>query len=162
MPLPDLTLSHLAEGVPDPLERPQAYRGVTLRRMLAYMIDAVLIFLILVGVHLLLGFATVVTFGLLWPLHLLVVPIVVAIAYHSLQVGGLAAATIGMRLLGLRVMSATGGRPSLGQAVINTVCFYATLGFSCGILLVIALFSPQRRTLHDYLAGTVVLRNEAV
>lgn len=163
MPLPELSLTASHTGwPPDPLVDPAAYRGVTLRRMAAYVVDAWIIFLILVVLHFGLAVVTALTFGLLWPLHLLVVPLVVALAYHSLQIGGPASATIGMRLFGLRVYSILGGRPTMAQAIITTVCFYGSVGVSGGLLLLVALFNPRRRTLHDFLAGTVVLRKVVV
>jgi uncharacterized RDD family membrane protein YckC len=155
----DLVLSpQKTDWPPDPSSRPNAYRGVTLRRILAYLIDGWIIFLILLGVHLLLAMLTVVTLGLFWPLHILVVPLAVALPYHSLQTSSSAAATLGMRLFGLKVHSVLGGRPSLGQALVHTVCFYLTLGLSGGLLLLFALFNRERRTLHDLVAGLVVLR----
>lgn len=159
MALPELVLQ-IPDWPPDPILNAERYRGVTLRRILAYLIDAAILGLLLIGGHALLAVLTVMSFGLLWPLHALFLPIVVALAYHSLLIGGPGAATIGMRIAGIRVHTMLGGRPSLLQAFVQTVCFYLTTGFSGGILLLVALFNPRRRTLHDYLAGTLILRDE--
>ena len=159
MALPELVL-RTPGWPPDPILNAARYRGVTTRRIMAYLIDAAILGLLLIGGHALLAVLTVMSFGLLWPLHALFLPIVVAVAYHSLLIGGLGSATIGMRIFGIRVHTMMGERPTLLQAFIQTVCFYLTTGFSGGILLLVALFNPQRRTLHDYLAGTLILRDE--
>ncbi|HVI52992.1 MAG TPA: RDD family protein [Candidatus Sulfotelmatobacter sp.] len=157
MAFPDLNLS---PGLwpPDPLAEPQWYYGVTLRRMFAYGIDLVVLFIIIAAIHLMLGILTVASLGLLFPLHLLVVPLGVALLYHSLQLAGPSAATIGMRLMDLRAHRQEGGAPTLPQTLVHTVIFYGTLGLGAGILLLFALFNPQRRTIHDFLSGILILR----
>jgi uncharacterized RDD family membrane protein YckC len=144
---------------PDPLLFPGPYIGVTWRRWVAYCIDFWIIFLVLVAIHSALFAVTILSFGLLWPLHLLVVPIAIALLYHILQMASPAAATFGMRLFGLRAWRMDGGRPSLAQAIIHTLCLYLTLGFSGGILMLVALFNARRRTIHDFLADIVIVRD---
>ncbi|HLN25028.1 MAG TPA: RDD family protein [Patescibacteria group bacterium] len=162
MPPPDLVLSPAPLGgwPPDPLIQAQAYRDITLLRMLAYAVDVLIIATIGGGVTLTLWLLTLATLGLLWPLHFLLAPFLVALPllYHGLQIGSPAAATIGMRVFGLKVWSITDGPPSLAQALVQTAGFYATLAFFGGLLLLVALFNPQRRALHDLLAGTIILR----
>jgi uncharacterized RDD family membrane protein YckC len=162
MPLPNLVLSPSPLGgwPPDPLAQPAAYRDVTLLRMLAYAVDVLIIALIGVTITLALWLLTLLTLGLLWPLHFLLAPLLVVLPllYHSLQIGGPWAATIGMRVFGLKVWNMTGGPPTLAQALVQSAGFYATLAFFGGVLLLFALFNPQRRALHDFLAGTIVLR----
>lgn len=144
---------------PSPDIFPEVYQGVVARRVLAYLLDALVIGLILLALRLLVATATLLTFGLLWPLKVFIIPLGVAICYHSLQIGGPASATLGMRVFDLRVHATVGGRPTLMQAFLQTLCFYATLGFTGGLLMLVPLFNQQRRGLHDFLAGTVVLRN---
>lgn len=143
---------------PDPLGEPGWYRGVTLRRIFAYWVDFWILALILVLMHFTLGILTVASLGLLLPLHLLVVPLLVALLYHSLTMSGPFSATVGMRLFGLRVYSQTGGKPTLPQAILHSGLFYLTLCFGFWPLL-FALFNRQRRTLHDFAAGLLVLRD---
>lgn len=64
--------------------------------------------------------------------------------------------TVGKMAVRIKVLSRNGGRVSLGQSALRL------LGYAASVLplflgLVIALFDPQRRTLHDHLAGTVVV-----
>lgn len=101
--------------------------------------------------------AGLLSFGLLWPL----IPLALAVlplAYHGLLVGGPRSATIGMSLCGLEVRSWTGQRPSVWQGILMAALFYATIGPTGGLVLLVALFNGRRRTLHDLLSGTVVVR----
>lgn len=70
--------------------------------------------------------------------------------------------SIGKRLLNLRVVSKDGrqlntgaflSREILGRTVVNTL----TLGLSSAISFLWALFSPERRTIHDEIGGTRVI-----
>ncbi len=150
----------------DAWAQPELYQGVTVKRILAYAIDAVAVIFIATAVWfagLLLG---LLSFGLLFPLQALAVALV-PLAYHSLLIATPRAATLGMRAMNLRVMSiasgatALGGRPTLFQAMIQTVAFYGSLAITGSLVLVVALFNPRRRTLHDWLAGTVVVNDRS-
>lgn len=144
---------------PDPFDAPAYYAGVTLRRIVAYFVDFWIMVALLLVLHFAVGIATILTFGLLGPLHFLLVPLVVMLLYHILQIASPYAATLGMRLCGLRAWSVLGDRPTPAQAAIHGVCFYGSVGISGGLLLIVALFNRHRRTLHDFLAGVVVLRD---
>jgi uncharacterized RDD family membrane protein YckC len=147
----------------DPWARPELFQGVTLRRILACAVDWGIV-LGLTGIvwfaMLLLG---LLSFGLLAPLLPLVLALV-PLVYHIGLIAGPDAATLGMRLFGLRVVSITAlhhgfdGRPTPLQAIIQIVSFYGSVVMSGGLILVVALFNSRRRTLHDWLAGTVVMK----
>jgi uncharacterized RDD family membrane protein YckC len=142
---------------PDPLAHPDLYDGLLWRRSLAYLFDCCVIGLLLLAGWSSLILVGILSFGLLLPL----VPLLVAlipIAYHALQVGGRHHATFGMRLFDLEVKTWTGGRPDVWQGLLMAAMFYATLAFTCFLILLVALFNDRRRTLHDYLAGVVVVR----
>lgn len=145
-----------ASWPPDPLQFPESYRGVTSRRVFAYFLDFWILLFILAVLYFGVGLLTVMSLGLLSPLHLLLVP--VPLLYHSLQMSGPYAATLGMRAFGLEGWSVDGGRPDLLQALVHAICFYLTLAPFAGLLLLVALFNPGRRTLHDFAARIVILR----
>src|SRR5262249_30996178 len=88
-------------------------------------------------------------------LSLLLVPL----AYHTLLLSGPRAATIGMRCFDLELRSWHGERPSFLQALAQTALFYLTVGATCSLILIFALFNRRKRTLHDVLAGTVMIRS---
>lgn len=161
LPPPDPAAFAWRDAAPDPLDQPEYYEGVMLRRVLAHLLDVFLICLLIVAIGTLCLTLGVLSFGLLWIPLLLVAP-VVTLAYDSLQVGGRHSATVGMRLFGLEARSWTGARPELLQALIRAVLFwgmsYMTATLLMWLVLGVALFNPRRRCLHDYLSGTVVIR----
>ena len=68
--------------------------------------------------------------------------------------------TPGMRLLRLRVRGPAGGPPSIGRSLVRLVgLVLAIVPLFAGFIPV--LFSERRRGLPDYLAGTVVVYDEA-
>ena len=79
--------------------------------------------------------------------------------YHVLQVGSPVSATLGMRLMGLRAWGVMGGRPSGLQALIHGACYYGSMAVTGGLICLVALFTGRRQTLHDLLAGIVLLRD---
>jgi len=69
--------------------------------------------------------------------------------------------TPGMRLMRLRVRREEGGGISVGRAIVRAIGLaLAIIPFFAGF--VPALFDQRRRALPDYLAGTIVLHDEAV
>ena len=140
----------------DLLSEAELYDGLLLRRVLAYVID-VAILSVVFGV---LWFVLVVlTFGLLAPL--LAFYAFVPVLYHGYFVGS-RSATLGMSVMGLEVRTLRGGRPTYLQAFLLAVIFFATIVPTVWLVLLVALFNPQRRTLHDWLVGTVVVRADAL
>lgn len=136
---------------------PDMLDGVLWRRVTAYLVDLIVIGVIigLLVVVVLLP-ATVISFGLLTGPMIALLGLI-PLAYHTLLVGGRHAATLGQRLLDLRVMDASGAPPDYAQAAVQCVLFYVTLALT-GFLLLFVFLNPQRRTLHDWLSGTIVVR----
>ncbi|WP_300303569.1 RDD family protein [Ferrovibrio sp.] len=130
---------------------------MTGRRLLAYVIDLFVLGGILILYKLMLGFLSVLTFGLLTPL-LVLIGAAVPVAYHTLTIGGPASATWGMRVFGLQVRVWNGGKPGYLQALLHTAAFYVTVSFTGGLILLWALFNNRGRCLHDILCGTLVVR----
>jgi uncharacterized RDD family membrane protein YckC len=165
MPRNIATIDHIPEWA-DPWGHPRYFMGVTPRRVYAYLLDMVVVAMLcgmMFVASLILG---MLSFGLLWPLMMFLMGCV-PIAYHTLTIGGARSATLGMRVAGLKVMSIapgaeqTQGRPSLVQALVQTVGFYGSVALTCTLILLVALFNPRRRTLHDALAATVVVNDPA-
>lgn len=141
---------------PEPFASPQYYQGVLIRRVFAYWIDLLCIGLLIALAWVVLSMLAIASLGLLSPLLLILG--LIPVLYHTLTIGGPHSATPGMRLTGVKVRSWTGERPSYLQAFVQTVLFYVTVYPTWSLVLVIALFDRRRRTLHDMLAGTLVLR----
>jgi len=64
--------------------------------------------------------------------------------------------TIGMMAVHIKLLSRSGGRVSLGRSALRLLG-YAASAAPLFLGIVIALFDRERRTLHDRLAGTVVV-----
>lgn len=130
--------------------------GVLIRRVFAWLIDAVLLGLLFGVLALVLLLFGVATLGLGLPL-LGMLPFV-PFCYHWLFIAGQACATPGQRAFGLIVRRSDDlGRPTAVEALVFTIIFYLTLATS-GLLLLIALFTVRHRTLHDLASGLVVVR----
>ena len=130
-------------------------RGVMSRRVLAWLLDCLLLSVLLGVLALVLLMFGLLTFGLGLPL-LGILP-VVPFAYRVLCVAGPASATLGQRAFGLVVRRNEDlGQPSLLQAVISTLLFALTLA-ATGLLLLVAVVSTRHRTLHDMGSGLVVV-----
>lgn len=157
-----IPLSSPPEDWSDPWRHPELYSAVTMRRVLAYAVDAGIVLGITGVMWFAMIFLGLLSFGLLLPLLPLVLALV-PLVYHIGLIAGPAQATFGMRLFGLRVVSVTaiphgfGGRPTPIQAIIQIVAFYGSVALTGGLVLIVALFSAKRRTFHDWLAGTVVV-----
>ena len=137
----------------DPIVRlrdPALFQGIVVKRVVAYLIDAVILAALSFGLVMI----GVLSFGLLLPLILPVLPLV-PLAYHTLTVGSGGSATIGMRICGIRVLAVDGYPPNLLQAFVLTVVFYVSIGLTSGLILLVALFTDRGRCLHDLIAGTV-------
>jgi len=141
---------------PEPFAAPEYYRGVLWRRVLAYCIDLLALGFILVMVAIALGALTVLSIGFLSPLW--VIYGLTPLAYHTLLIGGQRSATLGMRLFRIEVRSWTGERPNYIQALVQTVLFYLTTAATLWLILLVAPFNRRKRTVHDLVAGTLVIR----
>ncbi len=75
--------------------------------------------------------------------------------YHTLS-HALAGATLGKRLLGLRVVGPGGTLPGLGRSAWRAVAASLSLGL-LGLGVLLALFTRSGRALHDLLARTWVV-----
>lgn len=133
--------------------------GTRTRRCLAWFVDVFLVLLLVCAAWWTLALLGLVTFGLGWTL-LSFVPLV-PFAYHTLFLTSSLSATPGQALFGLVVRrDADLGPPSFPQAAVSTLVFYLTIATS-GLLLLVALVTEHKRTLHDLLSGLVVVRAEA-
>ena len=143
-----------------PVRRRPADRGRADAPRFAWLIDVLLIALICVALWFALVLFGLLTLGLGLPL-LGILPFV-PFCYHMLFLAGPPSATPGQSALGLIVRRHDDlGRPTPVQALVSTLLFYVTLATS-GLLLLVALFTVHRRTLHDLLSGLVVVRSRAL
>jgi len=140
----------------DPLDLPELYDSVRRRRVLAYLIDVVIVAVLAVLLFVAGMLFVLLTFGAASPLLALAL-VLLPFAYHTLTIGGPDNVTVGMKVVGLRVVCWNGHRPGYLQAGVQTVLFYLSVGLTNFLILLVALFNPRGRCLHDYLSGCVVV-----
>lgn len=144
-------------GMPDPASVPAAYEGLLWRRSFAYFVDLCVIGVLAILFWIVFAVLSVLSFGVLAPVLWFLFGLI-PLAYHTLLLSGRHSATLGMRLFDIELRSVTGERPGFLQALAQTALFYLTVGATCSLILLLALFNRHKRTLHDMLAGTVVVR----
>lgn len=144
-------------NLPDPTTNPELYDGVLTRRVMAFIVDMVIIGIALGAVSLV-GFVVgFLTFGLGWLATLVVLPLII-VGYYAATLGSPARATVGMQMMDL-VLTPTRGQPLDGPlAFIHTLIFWVTAWIAWPLSLLVALFTPRRQMVHDLLAGTLMLR----
>ncbi len=141
-------------------QRPyQNVSGVLGSRLFAWFVDIVALFFLGTLVVVLLAVLGIVTFGATW----LLIPIATAataLGYAALTIGGPRQATWGMRVAGLKVETADGGRPDGLAAAVHALLFYVAAGtFVLWLCTVACGFArSDRRMIHDLLTGLVVVR----
>lgn len=141
------------------LDDVRAYDGVRTRRMLAFLFDYLIVGLLLIPFAILVLFLGIITLGLGWMLFSILGP-AVALIYVWNTLGGREQATLGMQMMGLR-LERLDGRPVDGMlAVVHSVLFWASVTLLTPLVLLATLFLDRKRTLHDLLLGTVVVRRQ--
>jgi uncharacterized RDD family membrane protein YckC len=135
-------------------------RGTIFRRIVAFVVDGIILVLLAAILHAVLVVFAVVTFGLAVPLFGLL-PFL-GLFYNWLTVASPLSATPGQALLGLVVRRDEDlGPPGALAALVWVLVFYLSLALS-GLPLLLALFTRRRRTAHDIAAGLVVVRAQAL
>jgi uncharacterized RDD family membrane protein YckC len=158
--LPSISLDATIGGPASPawLDDDALYDGVLLRRSVAGLIDGFLVSCLVMLAAMASCTAAIVTLGLIAiPAVLLAAP-VIHIALAAATIGGSRAATPGMAIMGLRVVTWSGGKPDYFQALLMPAMFYGTILPTGFFILAFALFNRRSRCLHDFLAGVVVVR----
>jgi len=143
---------------PDPLEAPELYDGIRIKRLMAYIIDLVIISLLMIALWVVGSFFAVITLGLLYPV-LVMAAFVLPFAYHTLLIGGASNATVGMRMMDLRVVAWNGHRPGYPQAALQVLLFFGSISFATPLVLALSFFNARGRCLHDLFAGTVTVND---
>ena len=134
------------------------YEGVLTRRMLAFCLDYLFVGLLLVPFAIVVFLFGVVTLGLGWALFGILAP-AVAILYVATTLGGERQATPGMQIMGIRLERLDGKRIDGIFGIVHSVLFWAGNVLLTPLVLLVTLFTDRKRTLHDLLLGTVVVRS---
>jgi uncharacterized RDD family membrane protein YckC len=80
----------------------------------------------------------------------------VAFFYNGFSVSGRHGGTVGMRMMDIEMQLTGGGRVPFIVAAIHAVLFYFSWMFPP--ILLVSLFTHDKRCLHDIFSGVIVLR----
>ena len=146
----------------DPATQPELFEGVLARRVVAFLVDLVVIAVPLIFLAIFIFMFGLVTLGLGWFLFFFYGPITViwALIYYGLTFGSPASATIGMRMVDLEMRSWYGAPCYFVLGAVHAIAFWLSVSFLTPFILLVALFNDRRRLLHDMLVGTIVINNE--
>ncbi len=147
----------------DPLTQPDYFDGVPARRVVAFLIDLVIIGFPIMVVSLFIFLFGIVTLGLGWLLFWLLSPAAViwAILYYGFTFGSTASATVGMRLMDLEMRTWYGAPAYFLLGAVHAVVYWIAVSALTPLILLVGLFNARHRLLHDMLVGTVVVNTEA-
>ena len=145
-------------GAFDPELHPELYEGVPPKRIIAFIIDAIIVFLLMIPAVLVVLVLGLITLGLGW---LLLPPLfaIVALGYVALTLGSPRSATLGMRAMGIEMRTGTGTTIYPVLAAVHALLFWVSVSLLTPLILLVALFSTRQRLLHDILLGTVMLNS---
>lgn len=135
------------------------FDGVRTRRIFAFLLDYIIIFLLTIPAAIIIAILGILTFGLGWILYAINIPLVIFF-YIAFTMGGEQQATLGMRALNIRLMRLDGQRIDGLLAIVHSVLFWALNTVLTPLILLASLFLDRKRTLHDLLLGTVVVRSD--
>ncbi|SHG47725.1 Uncharacterized membrane protein YckC, RDD family [Kaistia soli DSM 19436] len=144
----------------DPVSEPQLFSGVLGKRVLAFIVDVVLLGLFELLAVLVVFTLGLFTFGVAWFLFALPFFAIVAVLYVALTLGGPNAGTPGMRLAGLAIRATDGGRVGFFIAAAHVILYWVSISLLTPFVLLIGFFSNRKRLLHDMLLGTVVMNRD--
>ena len=140
------TMTHL----PDPVYQPEFYADVTIKRGLAWVIDAAIILALVVPVVVLTAFI-----GLFF-LPFLFLVLGFLYRWFTISTGS---ATWGMRMMAIELRDVQGHRLDSGTAFLHTLGYTISMAFFLlqAISIVLMFTSERRQGLSDMALGTVML-----
>jgi uncharacterized RDD family membrane protein YckC len=147
----------------DPTTRPELFEGVLARRVVAFLIDFIIIAIPVVLVAMFIFAFGIITLGLGWALYWLLpaASVIWALAYFGFTLGSDRSATIGMRVMDLEMRTWYGAPAYFVLGSVHAIAFWFTVSFFTPFILMVAFFNERRRLLHDIMLGTVVINNPA-
>ena len=142
----------------DPDTQPDLFDGILSKRIVAFIIDAILIVALMIPAALLVLILGFVTLGIGWLLFPALFAIV-ALGYVALTLGGPASATVGMRFAGIEMRTWSGQKMFPLLAVMHALIFWFSVGLLTPLILLVGLFTQRKQLLHDLLLGVVALNS---
>lgn len=143
----------------DPAANPELFEGVLARRLVAFIIDLIIIAIPLVMAAMFIFVFGLLTLGLGWMLFWLLSPLsaIWALVYFGLTLGSQSSATIGMRAMELEMRTWYGAPAYFVLGAVHAVAFWLSVTMLTPFILIVGLFNSRRRLLHDMLLGIVII-----
>lgn len=143
----------------DPYAQPELFHGVLIRRVVAFVIDLIVLAIPIVLACIFIAVFGILTLGLGWMLFWLISPfsIVWALIYYGMTLGGPHSATFGMRMMDLQLRTWYGAPAYFVLGAAHAVLFWVLLSFLTPLVLLVGVLNSRKRLLHDILLGTVVI-----
>ena len=147
----------------DPATQPELFEGVLARRVVAFIVDFVIISIPVVLAAMFIFAFGIVTLGLGFALYWLLpsATVIWAIVYFGVTLGGPASATLGMRVMDLEMRTWYGAPAYFVLGAVHAIAFWFTVSFFTPFVLLVAFFNERSRLLHDIMLGTVIINNAA-
>jgi len=151
------------QDVYDPAANPELFEGVLACRMLAFLIDVIIVALPIIAASIFVFLFGFLTFGLgwllFWPLN--GAAVVWAVLYYGFTLGGPNSATVGMRTMGIEMRTSYGAPCYFVLGAVHAIVYWISVSMLTPFILLVGLFNARSRLLHDFLLGTVVINSPA-
>ena len=145
----------------DPAANPELFEGVLARRLVAFIIDLIILAMPVVFLAMFIFVVGIVTFGLGFVFYALLTPAMVlwALFYYGVTLGSRHSATIGMRAMDIEMRTWYGAPAYSLLGAVHAIVFWITVSVFTPLVLIVSLLNERRRCLHDILIGTVFINN---
>ncbi len=142
----------------DPLVNPELFEGLLTRRVVAFIIDLIIIAVPLVAAAIFIFVLGLVTFGLGWALFWLLSPasVIWALFYYGTTLGSPASATLGMRAMEIEMRTWYGAPAYFVLGAVHVIIYWVSVSVLTPLVLLVGFFNPRRRLLHDMLVGAII------
>ena len=143
------------DGLPDPKRHAEFYEDVPVKRLLAFVVDTLLIFGITILLIPLTAFTAFFYLGFLW--------LMVSLAYRTLSLAR-RSATPGMRLMAIEFRTHDGARMDFGMALLHTLLFVVSMSMVLPQLIsvILMLTTDRKQGLSDMFLGTAAINRAAL
>src|SRR5580704_6039571 len=145
----------------DPVANPELFEGVLARRVVAFVIDVIIIAIPLIIGWMFIFVFGLVTFGVGWALLWLMSPgsVIWALVYYGVTLGGPASATIGMRAMEIEMRTWYGAPAYFVLGAVHAVVYWISVSVLTPFIVLVGFFNTRRRLLHDMLVGTIIINS---
>jgi uncharacterized RDD family membrane protein YckC len=136
----------------------RAYEGVLTKRIMAFIVDYLLILLLCIPAAIVLFVFSIITLGLGFMLYPALF-VMVAIPYFGFTLGGSSQASPGMKMMGLAMTRSGGRQVDFLLSTVHIVLFWIVNSILTPLVLLVGLFTERSRLVHDFLLGTTIVRS---